>query len=220
MLLAFLGTVLLRLTIGDMYLRYVTTWMKWPILGCGLALVAVGLSQAFSEFARDSREHHGHGVPSATWLLVLPGLVAFTITPPALGAFTAERQSNAVAPRSSDSILVPLSAKEAASLKIRDFVWRAATQDGASLKGREVTLTGFVTRAGDDWFVTRLTIGCCAADALAWRARVDGAKSPPRDQWIAVTGSHVEGTGAGYDDAPAIAAAKVVEVEKPREPYE
>jgi uncharacterized repeat protein (TIGR03943 family) len=153
-------------------------------------------------------------------LLVLPGLVAFTLTPPELGAFTAERQANAVAPQSSDPIYIPLTAKEAASLKVREFVWRAATQDGMTLKGREVTLTGFVARAGDDWFVSRLTIDCCAADARAWRARVVGAVPPPRDQWVAVTGTHVESTGTGYARDPVIAASRVVRVERPRNPYE
>jgi uncharacterized repeat protein (TIGR03943 family) len=222
MLLAFLGTVLVRLTLGDLYLRYVNDWMKWPILVCGFALVVVGLSQVFSELSRERRHEggHGHGVPMATWLLVLPGLVAFTLTPPELGAFTAARQANAAAPRSSDPIRMPLTAKEAASLKVRDFVWRAAIEDGGTLTGREVTMTGFVTRAGDDWFVTRLTIGCCAADALAWRARVVGAEPPPQDQWVAVTGTHVEGTGTGYESAPDLAARRVVKVERPRQPYE
>ena len=39
LLLAFVGAVLLRLSISDAYLRYVNDWMKWPIVVSGVLLV-------------------------------------------------------------------------------------------------------------------------------------------------------------------------------------
>jgi uncharacterized membrane protein YcgQ (UPF0703/DUF1980 family) len=66
-----------------------------------------------------------------------------------------------------------------------------------------------------------MVIGCCAADALAFRVQVDADGDPPeRDQWVTVTGEYVEGSGASYEDDPVLAAADVVEIAKPKQTYE
>jgi uncharacterized repeat protein (TIGR03943 family) len=101
---------------------------------------------------------------------------------------------------------------------VAEFVALAASYPEI-LADHDVRLTGFVTRDGDDWFVTRLTMRCCAADASAYRVRVDGMAAPPEEQWVQVTGSWVPGTGAD-GGTPALVASEVQEVAEPRQPYE
>ncbi len=100
LLLMFLGAVLLRLAASDAYLRYVVPWMKWPLLASGVLLILMALGPLFREerHSPDHVEHveddhvhdtghdtghdgHGHGVPRVTWLLALPGVIAFVISP-------------------------------------------------------------------------------------------------------------------------------------------
>ncbi len=82
---ALLGAVLLRLALTGEYLRFVLPWMKWPLLATGLALLVMG-----------ARPLLGRGiagvVPSSAWLLLVPPLVVFAITPQPLGAYLAERR--------------------------------------------------------------------------------------------------------------------------------
>lgn len=221
LLLAFLGTVLLRLALSDGYLRYVTEWMKWPILASGAVMLLLAIGPIFLDpSTRDEHDGHGHGgVPRATWLLLLPGLVTFVISPPALGSYLAERRANQSA-AAEPAVVAPLAETGTSELTLQEFVWRAQS-GGQSLDGRSVTLTGFVSRQDDEWFVTRMTIGCCAADALAFRVQVDSEETAPeRDQWVEVTGSYVEGSGADATDDPVIAADEVVEIAPPRQTYE
>jgi len=222
LLLAFLGAVLLRMSFSDAYLRYVTEWMKWPILASGVIMLLLAVGPLFGDpdQVRDP-EHadHGHsGVPMATWLLVLPGLVVFVISPPELGSFLAERRANESA-AAQPKVVSDLNSEETTEVPLQEFVWRAQS-GGDTLVDRSVELTGFVTYGGDAWYVTRLTIGCCAADALAFRVRVDGADRPERDQWVRVAGSYVEGTGLSLSDDAVIDADEVTEIAKPRQTYE
>jgi uncharacterized repeat protein (TIGR03943 family) len=228
LLLAFLGTVLLRLSVSDTYLRYVTEWMKWPILASGVVMILLAIGPIFIDPDNrrgDRTEDHAHaheghsGVPRATWLLLLPGLITFVISPPELGSFLAERRANQSAAAEPGTVAA-LTDGGTTPLALQDFVWRAQS-GGGTLADRSVSLTGFVSHDGDRWFVTRLTIGCCAADALAFRVEVDAdAPRPDRDQWVTVTGEYVEGSGASVEDDPVIAADEVVEIDKPRQTYE
>jgi uncharacterized repeat protein (TIGR03943 family) len=234
--MAFLGAVLVRLAFTDAYLRYVTEWMKWPILLSGVLLIAlaVGLVVAPPAAAKDKRhsghdhaddDGHGHGgLPLVTWLLVLPGLVTFVISPPQLGSYLAERRSGETAPVAKPADLVELEEGTVVDLDVTEFIWRA--QDGGeTLDGQPVALTGFVSYDRDGaWYVSRLTIGCCAADAMAYQVEVDDqtddAVRPPRDQWVRVTGTYAPGTGTDGTTPPTITAAEVVEVEEPKQTYE
>ena len=221
LLLAFLGTVLLRLSLSDNYLRYVTDWMKWPILASGLVMVLLAIGPIFLDPDNTRAAGHEHsGVPRATWLLLLPGLVTFVISPPELGSYLAERRANQSA-AAAPAEVAPLAEGRTSALTLQEFVWRAQS-GGVSLADRSVTLTGFVSHEGDQWFVTRMTIGCCAADALAFRVAVDdeGVARPPRDQWVRVTGQYVAGSGGSVDADPVITAEQVVEIDKPRQTYE
>ena len=98
LLLMFLGAVLLRIAGTDAHLRYVVEWMKWPLLVSGALLLLLALGPLFREDEKEE-EHahgdtHGHGVPRVTWLLVLPGIIAFVVSPPELGSYLAERRAD------------------------------------------------------------------------------------------------------------------------------
>lgn len=224
LLLGFVGAVLLRLALTDAYLRYVNDWMKWPIVASGVLLLGLALGPLFSR--RDEHDpgegheagdgHGSHGVPAVTWLLVLPGLVAFVISPPALGSFLAERRIDSTVSAPKPAVVADLD-DDTPLLAVEEFIWRV-DELPESLVDRPVSMTGFVSYGKEGWYVTRMSISCCAADATAYRVLVEEADQPARDTWVSVTGVWVEGTGGR--SSPAITATEVVEVEPPAQTYQ
>jgi uncharacterized repeat protein (TIGR03943 family) len=102
-------------------------------------------------------------------------------------------------------------------LTLVDFLVRSEYDPGESLAGRKLQLVGFVTSKDDgSWFVTRFVMGCCAADATAYRVPVEGVAAPPDEAWVKVTGVWEESTPA----RPTLNASTVERVEPPRRPYE
>lgn len=226
MVLTALGGVALRVSWTDEYARYVNEWMRWPLFVSGLLLVGLALSGLSGSGQQDEGDgdRDEHPTTRFAWLLLAPVMVAFVVQPPALGAYVAERRANDVnAAAYTEAAVAPLPEGEVSPLPIAGFVARAATDEGSSLSDREVLLTGFVsTDDAGDWYVTRLSIACCAADAAAFRVRVSGAEAPAEEQWVEVTGTWVEGSGVtvGEGDPPTIAASAVTDIEPPRRPYE
>ncbi|MEU1520480.1 TIGR03943 family protein [Streptomyces sp. NPDC005811] len=227
-LLLLTGAAVLRITLfGDLCLRYVQAGLRPYLIVSGVALVLLGLVTAV---LRDEHEHehgHGHGHhhgPRTAWLLVLPALALLLFPPPALGSYSADREA---AQRAAQGVgtFPALPDGDPLSLTVAEFSSRAIYDSGRSLKGRTVRLTGFVTR-GDDgsWYVTRLLVTCCAADATTGKVEIRGADddAPPTDTWVTVTGTwHPEGT-LGSDAAwpPVLDAARTIRVKQPADPYE
>uniref|UniRef100_UPI00403FEFA3 TIGR03943 family putative permease subunit n=1 Tax=Streptomyces sp. SS7 TaxID=3108485 RepID=UPI00403FEFA3 len=108
-------------------------------------------------------------------------------------------------------------------LTVAAFTSRAPYDSGRSLKGRTVRLTGFATH-GDvgAWYVTRLLVSCCAADATTTKVRILGADRPATDTWVTVTGTWQPKGGLGSSAAwpPVLDAKTVRQVEAPSDPYE
>ncbi|AMW11754.1 hypothetical protein A4E84_20980 [Streptomyces qaidamensis] len=165
---------------------------------------------------------HGPGGPRVAWFLTLPALALLLFPPPALGSYSAEREAAQRAARGVGTFPA-LPSGSPVDLTLGEFGSRAVYDSGRSLQGRTVRLTGFVTRGGDGaWYVTRLLVSCCAADATAAKAEVRGAQAPPVDTWVTVTGRwHPEG-GLGSDATwpPVIDARSVRQVPQPDSPYE
>jgi uncharacterized repeat protein (TIGR03943 family) len=221
LLLTVTGAVLIRMATGDTYLRYVNTWMRWPLIACGVLLLVLSLTDLLRSTDARTEEEAPH-VPRAAWLLFLPSLVIFLIAPPALGAHFAERaQSTAVpAEPAGDVAIPPLPVTDPAPVGLEELIVRAAYDGGATLLGRRLELTGFVSRnKTGDWFVTRFGINCCAADATVSRVIATGTAAPPDDQWVKVVGTYVEGTGAGGATPPEVSVEQVTFVEPPRNQY-
>jgi uncharacterized repeat protein (TIGR03943 family) len=214
-ILTAIGGVALRVGITDEYTRYVNEWMRWPLVVSGVLLVALAFTSLLRRYDDD------HPTTPAAWALLIPVVVAFVVQPPALGSYVAERRVNDVAATSYDQAsVVQLADGETADLLVSEFVALASSY-GEVLEDHEVRLRGFVTRDEDGWYVTRLTMRCCAADASAFRVRVDGAESPPEEQWVEVVGTWVEGTGAAdQSEPPTITASDVTQVPEPKQHYE
>ncbi|MFI6034107.1 TIGR03943 family putative permease subunit [Streptomyces sp. NPDC051315] len=169
---------------------------------------------------------HGHAHHPAgsrlAWLLALPALALLLFPPPALGSYSADREAARRAAQGMGTFPA-LPGGDPVGLTVAEFSSRAIYDSGRSLKGRTVRLTGFVTH-GDDgtWYVTRLAVACCAADATVGKIEVRDADALPTDTWITVTGTWHPKGALGSDDAwpPVLDAATVTRVKQPADPYE
>ncbi|MER6672256.1 TIGR03943 family protein [Streptomyces sp. NPDC000983] len=242
-LLLLTGGAILRISLfGELYLRYVQAGLRPYLVVSGAALVALGTvsvalglragreedeADAQDADAQDGgheghsgRHGHGHGV---AWLLALPALALLLFPPPPLGSYSAEREAAA---RASQGVgtFPALPSGDPVTLTLGEFASRAVYDSERSLTGRTVRLTGFVTHDADGWYVTRLQIACCAADAATAKARVRGADAPPDDTWITVTGTwHPEGSPGSEAAWPPVVDADADGVERiaePANPYE
>ncbi|MGA5420046.1 TIGR03943 family putative permease subunit [Streptomyces lavendulocolor] len=186
--------------------------------------------QADDERTADEHQHghgHGHGHdsgPRVAWLLFLPVLALLLYAPPALGSYTAARETDNAVARVAE--FDPLPEADPAPLALSGFIARVQQDRDRSLAGRTVLMTGFVTPAKDragTWYLTRLVVSCCAADSRSLRVRVHGVPAPPADTWVTVTGTwHPGGGGAlGTATAPvAVDARTVRRVAEPVNPYQ
>lgn len=240
-ILILVGGATLRISIGDTMLNYVKEAMRPWLLLSGAILVLLGLLALVDVFRQARRpvpedaggesnevlggaEAHGHDHshgPRAAWFLLLPVLTIFLVAPPALGAYSAARDTtNAIEPR--DAKAPPLPPGDPASITVADYVGRAVWDDGLTLIDREVELTGFVTPTPDGgWWLTRMSVACCAADAFASKVLVEGAEPLPANTWVTVTGTWTPGGGTRSPTAiPLIVPSSITEVPQPRNPYE
>ncbi|MEV8065699.1 TIGR03943 family protein [Streptomyces sp. NPDC085995] len=179
----------------------------------------------------DAKEHgHGHGghghdhstVPRVAWLLFLPALSLLFYAPPALGAYTASREApKAVA--SGQRHFDPLPATSPLPMTLTDFTRRVQQDPSGAVRGRTVLLTGFVTpdKGGrDTWYLTRIILSCCAADAQSVKVRIHGTPALPADTWVSVTGAWHPGGTLGTASAPADLDARAVRrIERPVNGY-
>lgn len=224
LLLVLLGGAVLRISLSDIYLRYVKESMQPYLIAAGAMLVILGVAA----FLSDRRRHARHGGPRVAWLLLLPVLAIFIVAPPSLGSYAAERTAAPMA-EPEDSTYAELGPDDPGadyvSLTMFDYWGRAIFDEGRSLQGRTIALTGFVTPApdGSGFYVSRLQIACCAADALPFNVRVVTDEPPPEiDSWIQVVGSYVVNPEMDLDGntLPAIQAASITPTEAPADPYE
>lgn len=224
----------------DLYLRYVNDWMRPLLIASGAVLLLLGTAEAWSlrrpgrrreadeEHRHEDRHGDGHdgdghdhsGVPGVAWLLFLPALSLLFYAPPSLGAYTASRQ--ATKPVVQQDEFDPLPTTSPVPLTLRDFTSRVQQDREQAIKGRTVRMTGFVTpgERGEGWYLTRLLINCCAADAQSVKVRIHGAPAPPADTWVTVEGTWHAGGTLGTSSAPvALDARTVSEVDRPANAY-
>ena len=227
-----LGSVLLRLTLSGSYQRYVREGMRPWLLIAGVAIIAIGLYALVRTLGRggghgaaDDGHTHGHEHGHAGegigvgWLLLAPVAALLLVAPPALGSYGVDRASK-VDVRAGDRVFDSLATREGPyPLSLLEFSQRGFDQDGQSLHGRTVELTGFVAgQAADGFELARYQIACCAADAAPVVVIVHGTSGEPpgRDQWVTVTGTY----RAGGADFAEIDATSVVQIPTPEDPYE
>lgn len=236
--LILVGGAVLRITLGDTFLNYVQEGMRPWLLLSGSVLVVLGVL-ALIDVIRKGRvaadeetphdephEHddgHGHGAggPRAAWLLLLPVLAIFLIAPPALGAYAAARDTTNSAP-AQEAKAPPLPPGDPAQVTVAEYVGRAVWDDGLTLVDRTVEMTGFVTPdPAGGWWISRMAVACCAADAIASKVKVLNTPDLPADTWVTITGRWVPGGGTKTDTAiPLIEVLTLEEVPQPKNPYE
>ncbi|MFF5475892.1 TIGR03943 family putative permease subunit [Streptomyces sp. NPDC012935] len=225
----------------DLYLRYVKEGMRPFLIASGAILLLLATAETVSYWRRgrgdgagEADEDHdgdghgdsnGHGhdhttVPRVAWLLLLPALSLLFYAPPALGAYTASREpAKAVKERDHFD---PLPTTSPVPLTLTEFTSRVQQDRAQDIKGRSVLLTGFVTPGseGDGWYLTRLVLSCCAADAQSVKVRIHGAPDLPADTWVSVTGTWHSGGTLGTTSAPvALDARSVTKVARPVNAY-
>jgi uncharacterized repeat protein (TIGR03943 family) len=172
-------------------------------------------------------EHEHAGGHRVAWLLVVPLAVIFLVAPPALGSFAvrqAEQSSHVPPPTIVEARPTVLKNGRVNVLSMIEFANLAWDDPSGSLRGKTVRLTGFVVPSGRDdaWHLTRMRIGCCAADALTMQVVVKGAPAPETDSWVRVTGTWIprETRGTGTYTPPEMTASRVERIASPDEPYE
>ena len=238
LLVLLVGGAVVRISVDDTFLRYVKEWMRPGLLAAGAVLVILGLVSLWREHtarrpaasAPDRelvRDEHGHGDehgPRSAWLLLLPVLAIFLVAPPALGSYTASRSAAAVPPAEPESEFEPLPAGDPVTVTLTEYATRAIWDQGRSLEGRRIRMVGFVTpRPGGGFYLTRITITCCAGDARPIRIAVrDSQRTFAADVWVAVTGTYggQDEAARTVDQVPVIRAESVEPVREPSEPYE
>jgi uncharacterized repeat protein (TIGR03943 family) len=241
-ILILIGGAVLRITIGGSYLNYVKEVMEPFLLASGGLLVLLGVLALLDVFRasrvsaevvaadqqlEDELDGHVHGHdhsqgPRVAWLMLLPVLAIFLIAPPALGAFTAAREVNNTIAPPAEAKAPPLPAGDPVEVTLADYVGRAVWDDGLTLDGRIVEMTGFVTPdPAGGWWLTRMSMACCAADAIGTRIKVVDTPDLPANTWIVVTGSWVPGGGTQESDAiPLLRIESLQQIDQPRNPYE
>ncbi len=162
---------------------------------------------------------HTHQLSRMAWMLVLPVVAILVVAPPALGAYSANRGATTV---QSDGLYTALPPGDPVEVSVTSYASRAIWDDGKTLEGRNVEMTGFVTPDPDGgWWLTRLTLSCCAADALVSKIKVLDAPDLPANTWVSVEGSWVPGGGTQDDRAiPFVEVTDVQEVPAPKNTYE
>ncbi|WP_332835213.1 DUF1980 domain-containing protein [Carbonactinospora thermoautotrophica] len=150
-LLVLVGGTVLRLSISDAYLNYVKPGLRPFLIVSGAVLLVLGLAgfvldgllrqaPAAGPACADGDDHG----PRVAWLLCLPVLAVFLVAPPALGSYAAQRDPGTVA-KPQEAQFPPLPEGDPVQVLVSEYAIRAVWDQGRSLRGRTVTLTGFVT---------------------------------------------------------------------------
>ncbi|MGW3107743.1 TIGR03943 family putative permease subunit [Streptomyces sp. NPDC001100] len=234
-LLLLTGGAVLRISLfSDLYLRYVQAALRPYLVISGSLLVVLGVAAAVRAMShRDHEEEHeeeaeghshSHG-PRIAWLLTLPALALLLFPPPALGSYSAGREQAQLAAQGVGTFPA-LPAAKVLDISVAQYSSRAIYDTGHSLKGRTVRMTGFVTHGSNGtWYVTRLVVTCCAADATTSKVEIRGTEvtdAPRTDTWVTVTGTWLPKGRLGTDGAwpPLLDATTVKQVKEPADPYE
>ncbi|MFD5478615.1 TIGR03943 family putative permease subunit [Streptomyces hawaiiensis] len=235
------GAAVLRISLfSELYLRYVQPGLRHCLIASGALLLLLGPVAAV-RVARSSADddtsgagdqpdcddgenggHHDHSHgPRVAWLLTVPALALLLFPPPALGSYSAERAAAEYAAQGIGKFPA-LPKGDPVDLTLAEFTSRAMYDSGRTMKGRTIRMTGFVTKDGDTWYVTRLLISCCAADAQPDKIQIRGIDAPPTDAWVTVTGTWQPKGKLGSEEAwpPVLDSISVKRVKQPENPYE
>jgi uncharacterized repeat protein (TIGR03943 family) len=211
------GGSLLRLGVSSQLLRYVRPNARTWVLLAGMALVwLAGIRLVQAHRARSSAT----AATGVGWLILAPVVAILVVGPPALGPYSAARASPLSLSASGQKSFPALTGTDPHVLGLLDFTARAVWDDGRTLTGDALSLTGFVLAQRPGGFVlARLVITCCAADAQPIEVEVRATSPPPGDAWVTVVGRYAGGD-AGRVRLPVLSATSIAAVAQPTNPYE
>lgn len=226
-LLVLLGGALLKISFSGLYLRYVQKGLLPLLVAAGAIMIGLALFSIIRDIragkAEVAADDHGHSHSSrSTWLMLLPVLAVFLISPPALGGDVVSSAADTNQTQRSRNLLGELPSGDVIPLSMTEFVTRTAWDESGTLDGRKVKLTGFLTRAEGSTFVARLAISCCAADARPLKVKLAGdVPSLPDEQWVELTGQVVPKSANEKNSwVPSFTVESSQSVAQPVEPYE
>jgi uncharacterized repeat protein (TIGR03943 family) len=168
---------------------------------------------------------HGPGEPRVGWLLLLPALALLLFAPPALGSYQASRNGTALSSRA-ESDFAPLPEGDPVRVSLLEYASRAVFDQGRSLDGRRVVLSGFIIAGPNGQpYLARLVVACCAADARPIKVGLAGDVPPDlvADRWIEVVGTFTDQTDrdpVNDDVIPYLQVAETRDLPAPEQPYE
>jgi uncharacterized repeat protein (TIGR03943 family) len=232
--LLLVGGAVLRISLTDLYLRYVKQGLRPFLIAAGLLLVIAAIMTLWYELrgdrAGDTDRHRGHDdghghprEPWVAWLLILPVFAMLLVAPQALGSYAASRSGTAL---QQVSDFPPLPAGDPAKISVLDYATRAVFDEGRSLGERKVRLTGFVIKGPDGrLYLARMILTCCAADARPVKVGLAGdvPNGLEADSWIDVTGRYTSKSVKDDINGETIPYLDVVDYQQvaaPNEQYE
>jgi putative membrane protein len=224
------GGAVLYAALTDTYLRYVKAGLRPLLILTAVLLIATAAVTLWQEYrshrredGHDGHDGHDHRESRLSWLLVAPVLALVVAAPPALGSYTADRAGTAL---QRPTGFADLPTGDPLPLRVMDYAARAAFDQGRSLEGRRLQLTGFLSygRAGTP-YLTRMTLNCCAADAQPIKVGLAGPVPTglKPDTWLQVTGTytaHVAKDDINGGPIPSLQVVEVHQVEAPQQQYE
>lgn len=243
-LLLLVGGTLLKISLAGTYVRYVKPGLLPLLLIAGAVLIAIagvtlwqvirtqGLPRRATPApaATGSREDYladeqGHDETRVAWLLLVPALALLMFAPPALGSYQASRNGTALGSRT-DSDFPPLPDGDPVRVSVLDYAGRAVFDQGRSLAGRRVTLSGFVIPGPNGApYLARMIVTCCAADARPVKVGLAGDMPShlAQDQWVEVVGTYTDRADrdpVNSDLIPYIQVSSVRDIPAPDLQYE
>ncbi|MFF4579989.1 TIGR03943 family putative permease subunit [Streptomyces sp. NPDC001373] len=167
----------------------------------------------------DHAHAYGHGAGGhVAWLLAAPALTLMFLAPPALGSYTASRDG--AASGAEQNTYEELADAPTTPLALEEFIGRSVHAP-KTLRGRQIRLLGFVSagKSPDAWYLNRLKLSCCAADARTLHVEMHGGKAPGNDTWVEVTGVLQPGDVTAENPVPTMDVEVLKPVAPPRNPY-
>ena len=145
------------------------------------------------------------------------------VAPPALGSYAANRAGTAIT--ASDDY-APLPAGDPVHLTVLDYAARAVFDQGHTLANRRIELSGFLTAAPDhSWYLTRMILTCCAADARPIKIALTGdvPAGLTADGWLRIVGTYTPQTvkdPVNGERIPYLTVQTAESITAPAEQYE
>ncbi len=229
-ILLLVGISIVMVTVSGAFTRYVKPGLlPWltasAVLLIGLALVAIvgDVRRGAPRPCDQSQGHSGRG--RVAWLLVVPIMVLIFVTPPALRPSAAAPSVTAVSNGVLNRAFPPLPPGDAPEVSLPEVLMREAQDTTDSLRGRAITVTGFVLNEAQGVDLGRIVIICCAADAQLARIHLRGpaaarAAGLADNTWLRVTGEVIAAPRQPHSvPIPTLQATAVARVDAPANPY-